>query len=281
MTTHEQYEDLVAAYAFETVDASERRQFEAHLPDCAACREAVADLRRVSVGLGLSVDAVEPPASLRERTIRAAIGAPRPAATSALPTGRVGRPSSAGGAVPLWWRLALAASVVLTAGMGAYAWSLNAEVDSLRDLLAQATVQSNRLRADLAAARVDTGRLTHTVTVIGAPDVLRVEMKGQAGALQSLGRAYVSGSTGVIFRATALPTPNPGRTYELWIIPPGGGKPIGAGTFGVDASGNAIVNIPMPAGVSAAAAIAVSDEPTGGSPTGGPTGPVVLMGAIS
>jgi anti-sigma-K factor RskA len=279
--THEHYEDIVAAYAFDTADALERQQFEAHLPTCASCREALDDLRRVSAGLGLSVDPVEPPAALKARVMQTAVAGSSRLGKGALERTEAGTGGTRRAPVPLGWRLALVASVLLAAGLATYSMNLRAQVGDLQALLAQVTAQSNQLRADLASARVDTARLTHTVAVIGAPDVIRVELKGGADAPRSLGRAYVS-SSGVIFSAKSLPTPRTGRTYQLWLIPPGAGaKPVDAGIFTVDPAGAVTLNVPMPSGISAAAVVAVSEEPAGGSPTGGPTGAVVLAGQAS
>jgi anti-sigma-K factor RskA len=285
--THEQYEDLVAAYAFDTADPIERQQFEAHLPTCASCRDALDDLRRVSAGLGLSIDPVEPPVALKARVMHAAVaGSSRLTNGTSTPRAEAGVGQVRHAPVPLGWRLALVASVLLAAGLATYAMNLRAQVGDLQALLTQVTAQSNQLRADLASARVDTARLTHTVAVIGAPDVIRVELKGGADAPGSLGRAYLS-SSGVIFSARSLPTPRTGRTYQLWLIPPGAGaKPVDAGIFSVDPAGAVTLNVPMPSGISAsgisvAAVVAVSEEPAGGSPTGGPTGAVVLAGQAS
>lgn len=64
-------------------------------------------------------------------------------------------------------------------------------------------------------------------------------------------------------------------TFELWFIPDGGSA-LSLGTF---ASGERL-NIPPEVGLTANATLAVSIEPSGGSPTGAPTGPVVAIGAL-
>jgi anti-sigma-K factor RskA len=76
------------------------------------------------------------------------------------------------------------------------------------------------------------------------------------------------------------PAPAPsGASYELWLLPAEGGAPISLGVLaGLDA------RIAIPAAqadrLRAGARLAVSVEPSGGSPTGAPTGPVILLGAI-
>jgi anti-sigma-K factor RskA len=69
------------------------------------------------------------------------------------------------------------------------------------------------------------------------------------------------------------------QSYELWLLPPGGGKPESMAVLGrLDTS---VALAPTYHGrVSAGAKLAVSVEPAGGSPTGAPTGPVILVGEV-
>lgn len=284
MTTHERYDDLATAYAFDTLDTRERQEFESHLDDCADCRLAIDDLRRVAAGLGLAADSVTPPASLRQRTLAAATrqGRERDVVSSA-PTGSpvdaLSRPAVTSRSPGSGWRALLAASVALALGLGTYAVMLRSQVQDLRELLAQSASQSNRLREELAAARVDRSRLTRTVNVLSAPDVLRVDLRGQSGASASGGRAFVS-NFGLIFSAQGLPALPAGRTYQLWVIPAGAGAtPVGAGTFDLDSAGRVAVSLPLPDGVPAVAAVAVTAEPAGGSAS--PTSPILLLGTAA
>ena len=67
----------------------------------------------------------------------------------------------------------------------------------------------------------------------------------------------------------------PGKDYELWILPPDG-KPVSVGLLPVD--GNTLVihlTDQQKQQLIRARALAISLEPTGGSPTGQPTGPVL------
>ena len=69
------------------------------------------------------------------------------------------------------------------------------------------------------------------------------------------------------------------QSYELWLLPPDGSAPRSIAVFGQLAG-----RVPVPAALvgqfAAGATLAVSVEPAGGSPTGAPTGPVILVGAI-
>jgi anti-sigma-K factor RskA len=72
----------------------------------------------------------------------------------------------------------------------------------------------------------------------------------------------------------------PGRAPELWLIP-AGQKPISVGMIMLDKPTTLALDPALLAQLGATAALAVSVEPVGGSPTGQPTGPVIAKGAIS
>ena len=70
------------------------------------------------------------------------------------------------------------------------------------------------------------------------------------------------------------------QSYELWLIPAEGGDPVSLAVLGaLDA--RFAINEDQRQRLRAGATLAVSIEPTGGSPTGRPTGLVILTGRIS
>jgi anti-sigma-K factor RskA len=69
------------------------------------------------------------------------------------------------------------------------------------------------------------------------------------------------------------------QSYELWLIPKEGGAPLSLAVLGrLDA--RLIVPQRYRTRLQSGATLAVSVEPAGGSPTGAPTGPVILVGAV-
>jgi hypothetical protein len=171
--------------------------------------------------------------------------------------------------------LVAAAAVVVAMVSGMYAWSLRSRIGSLEQMVSVSSAQADRLRDELISLRRSSETLIHTVQVISAPDVRQVVLKGQPGAEGATGRAYLSASRGIVFNADQLPALTPGRVYQLWLIA-GKAPPIGVGTFTVT-NGAGSLTVPLPAGVTAINAVAVTNEPApNGSQT--PTLPILLMG---
>ena len=81
-------------------------------------------------------------------------------------------------------------------------------------------------------------------------------------------------------RAARAVLAGPAQSYELWLLPAEGGAPVSLAVLGsLDA------RFALPPGqvgrLRTGAKLAVSVEPAGGSPTGAPTGAVILVGEIT
>ncbi|MFB3303051.1 anti-sigma factor domain-containing protein [Pseudomonas sp. AMR01] len=72
----------------------------------------------------------------------------------------------------------------------------------------------------------------------------------------------------------------PTRALELWAIP-AGGKPISLGLVPASGKGHIQLSKAQQALLTAPLTLAITLEPTGGSPTGQPTGPVLYQGALA
>lgn len=72
----------------------------------------------------------------------------------------------------------------------------------------------------------------------------------------------------------------PGKSYELWALPRGG-SPVSLGLLPRDGTLRRTLNEQQRAALLAADKVAVSIEPERGSPTGSPTGPVILVASVS
>jgi anti-sigma-K factor RskA len=72
-----------------------------------------------------------------------------------------------------------------------------------------------------------------------------------------------------------------GSSYELWVIPAAGGNPVSLGLLPAQGDLIRVLSAVQRDLVRTAMNIAVSVEPAGGSPTGTPTGPVIIVAPVS
>lgn len=83
-------------------------------------------------------------------------------------------------------------------------------------------------------------------------------------------------------RVTALASlkPQADKSFELWILPPDKSAPISLGVLPQQGNQQVVVS-EQTATLLADSGLAVTLEPVGGSPTGGPTGAVVYQGKLA
>lgn len=72
-----------------------------------------------------------------------------------------------------------------------------------------------------------------------------------------------------------------GKSYELWMLPAHGAKPVSLGLLPASGRASEALSARMLVALKSANGLAVSVEPAGGSPTGQPTGPVVYTAPIA
>ncbi|WP_225805044.1 anti-sigma factor [Streptomyces sp. NK15101] len=235
---------LAAAYALGALDDDERKDFDAHLQTCEACRQEAAEFAATTARLAAAV-AQAPPAAAKAQVMAAIDGVrqlpPRiPAPASAPAFGGVLRRR----ALPL----ALAASVAAAVLGGVAVW----QTQHAQDLEQQAGQAQQRL--DEVSA------------VLAAPDARTVHGKAANGALTTV--VASERQNRAVFTAANLPAPGAGKTYQLWLDHDGTMRPAGL----IDHDGTVILaGNPADAG-----AVGLTLEPAGGSPQPTTT-PLLLM----
>jgi anti-sigma-K factor RskA len=221
----------------------------------------------VANGLAHAVPQLDPPAGLRDRVLRAAV---QSAAPQVAPF-----KLRASSAMPTWF--AIAASIAAVA-LGLYAMTLRERVGELQERLRDANARAEGLEREVNVARTTADRANEFRAILTASDVRRIDLAGQKAAPGAGGRAFWSPSRRqLVLTADNLPTLAPGRTYQLWVIPPGtGSKPVSAGLLDLDPGGRVLTLTSTD--LDQVHTVAVSEEPAGGVPQ--PTGPLVLAGSI-
>ncbi len=125
---------------------------------------------------------------------------------------------------------------------------------------------ATRLDGQLRSQTIELTRLNEAFAILNGPDT-RVTSFGAGRAQPPKGKVFVSPAQGVLLIASNLPPTQPGKAYEMWVIPDGGkGTPIPAGVFRSAADGSAMHIQRGPVDVTAPPVIAVTVEPEAGSP---------------
>jgi anti-sigma-K factor RskA len=83
---------------------------------------------------------------------------------------------------------------------------------------------------------------------------------------------------GSVLVTPTLLQPAAGHDHELWLIAGEGAAPVSLGLVRTTAPQRLAVPAALRGALRPAATLALSVEPTGGSPTGAPTGPVIAAG---
>ncbi len=242
---------LTGAYAADALPDDERRTFEAHLAECEACAQEVAELQATSAALAAAV-AEEPPAAMKAAvmaridTVRQEPPRQRPVTIGDAGDRRSADDHGAGEVVDLartrqpWHHrlLAPAAAVLAIAVLG------------MTGIIAN-------LNARISTMEAQTGRVAD---VVAAADAQIVEMAPHDGATARVVYSPTRGEG--VFLADGLPAAPGEMVYELWFIGEDGPSP--AGIFEADDRGR--VTHVVTGDMQAVQAMAITVEPAGGSP---------------
>lgn len=258
MGLHDQLGDQSAAYVLGALTPAELVAFEAHLAGCLVCAAEVRSLTPIMARLALLGPAEQPGAGVRGRLL------------AAISTGS-SRSWSAS-----WF--AAAASVTLAVALGGYAAQLRGRVSGLETRLRDATLRAEAGERQVADARRVAFDAQSQVAVLAAPDLARIVLAGQPVAPSASARAFWSRTRGLVFTASNLPAPPPGRAYQLWVLT-NQPAPISAGMLALDPTGRVNVRFDTPLDLPRPVAMAVTLEPEGGVPA--PTGDKYLVGLVT
>lgn len=274
---HEPWLDSAALHALGALAGDDLVAFETHLVTCHICRRELASLQPVAAALAAAVPQVEPPDALKAR-VMAAVGV-APAAGDAAVAARIATTDAhdrqtLARAIP--W-LAVAASIMVSIGLGTYAATLRGRITILESELRVARAEASEQFAHVAATRRTMAALEERLNVVAAPDASRVTLAGQAVAPNAGGQADWSPSRGLALAVDSLPPLRPDRTYQVWLLT--SGAPVSIGLLQPDADGDRVAVFAAPPGGVVPTGIALSEEPAGGLPA--PSGQIYLVGLLA
>lgn len=270
--THEAASEALEALALDALDASEREGVMAHVAGCAECQRELAALESVASEIALAAPPLPMAPAQRDRIkarLVARAAADRADAEHAFADVRAKaspgvtplRTSHRGMGAANW--MAMAAGLVAIMGVGGY-MRASREQTALRTSLQEAQAERG---AGLAA--MDSLR-----TTLEDRDRMIANLTGAQVAVMTLASPSPTPSTGRMFWDQAhdawtlvahrVPMPKSGRTYQLWLMTPT--AKINAGTFMPKPNGEVMMRATMAMPTDSLAAVAVTEEPMGGSP---------------
>jgi anti-sigma-K factor RskA len=240
---HDENELRCAEYALGVLDARERAALEQDVERDPALQRTLDDWHRRLAPLALDVRAIAPPARVWTR-IQRDLGF-LSARTSDAPA-----PRGLWHSLDLWRWIGIGASVAALVLLGVNLKSLQ---------------QTTPAPQQVPTATVDNGYMVATIA-------------RKDGVAHWTATVDIHNSRMIVVPAV-LASVDPDKATELWLIP-ANHKPIALGVF--PARESATMHLPpeIMAQLNAQAVLAVSLEPTGGSPTGQPTGPVLATGEM-
>jgi hypothetical protein len=260
----------LALYAVGALSQAEMDAARGHLLVCARCKE---ELRQNSLALAAyaqTAPEVVLPEGAKQRFMARVAESPK--SVQAPHTAAPPQPLKVKSSWRAWFNL------------GSAPWT-GALAGALAILLAVAAIDDFRQRAQigplLAQAQrgaIDSAQLAQLMELLTSTHAQRVSLhQAPVASPPPEGRVVYEPRTGKLLMTASNLRPLPaGKTYELWILQPGGAKPLPAGIFAPDSTGNAaMILVPAPPGLTVQG-FGVTIENAGGSQT--PTLPIVLSG---
>jgi hypothetical protein len=236
----EELREMYELYALGLLDGDEKTEMDAHLRrGCVTCQQSLTDAQAINAVLLSSVPVMEPSSRLKRRVM---------ASMGIQPAG--------------WtWAAALAAACLLVVTL----WLSDQERRRANELA--------QTRGELIQVAAERDRVFQALSFLNQPDTKQVGFgKGARG------NVFLNASRGILLISSNLPRLDPGKIFEMWVIPKGG-APRPAGLFEANPDGTALHVLAGAVDLASLGAVAVTIEPEAGSPA--PTSTPIIAAAIS
>jgi anti-sigma-K factor RskA len=280
----DQFREMYEAYALGTLDPPERAALEAHLATgCAECAKAVAEARWLVSQLAYLAPEASTSDMLKGRLMQTVRSESKSKSSSPVASGPTTTPTG----IPYWLSAGIAALVLLTLY---FAWEAHRLKQELRAANEQnqrneqmvASTENERAASqqELTAMQEQMAKMRRENAILTDPASVKITLaaqKIQAPQMVAMWHAEY----GIVLTGQKVPMPSGNRVLQLWLIPKApGGKPMPSMTVRPDANGNFVILVSNPpAAGSDTKALAITEEPAGGSAA--PTTTPKWVGAMS
>lgn len=262
MSAHPTRDEDFDLYALGVLEGDDKRAIESHVNSCPECAQKLAEARGRVALLALAAPPVAPAAAAKSRLLQQV----RQATLSKRAT-QVLEPEYTGGFFSRWWSALLVPAGVALVIATIFLWTQNRRLDQ----------QLAILRADAQQQRQQLQEAREMADLVTSRNTILVPLSSQPGMPKGAAHVMYNQKMGMLMYEGELEPAPANKTYELWVVP-AKGNPISAGVFTPGSDNSTHFMMKLPEGV-VPKAFAVTIEPAGGRPQ--PTGPAVLMGAVS
>ena len=266
MKNCDQFRELIEAYALGALDLEDRSALEAHLATgCAECAKAVEEARWLVSQLAYTAPQAAPSDMLKGRlmqTVRAE------AETQTKP-----RVLPAKSAIPFWLWAGVAALLVFSIYSAWNAQRLQTEIREANSRAATLAEERQKVEQQLTAAKLE-------AKILMDPSSVKIMLPGSDAKGPQL-EAKWNSQLGIVVMGDKIPMPAEHHVLQLWFIPKApGAKPMPSMMSWPDANGKLVMLVSNPPeSMDAIKAIAITEEPAGGSPW--PTTTPLWVGGVS
>ena len=266
MKNCDQFRELIEPYALGALDPEDRAALQAHLATgCADCAKAVEEARWLVSQLAYAAPEAAPSDMLKGRlmqTVRAE------AQSQAKPHVLPGK-----SAIPFWLWAGVAALLVFSIYSAWNARRLNNEIRQANERAAALIHEREKTEQELALAKRE-------AMILMDPNSVKIALKSGDAQGPQLEAKWHS-QLGVVVMGENIPMPSPHHVLQLWFIPKKAGQmPMPSMMIRPDASGKFVLLVSNPPeSMDATKALAISEEPEGGSAW--PSNPPRYSGGVS
>jgi anti-sigma-K factor RskA len=276
----DQFREMYEAYALGALDLPEGAALEAHLASgCAECAKAVAEARWLVAQLAY----LAPEASSSDMLKSRLMGTVRSEAKSSSPSATATKTTTPSG-IPYWLSAGIAALLLLTLY---FAWDAHRLKQGLRaanerneQIVANTQNERAASQQELTAMQEQMAKMRRENAILTDPASVKITLAAQKIQAPQM-VAMWHDKYGIVLTGQKVPMPSGNRVLQLWLIPKApGGKPMPSMTVRPDANGNFVILVSNPPAASSnTKALAITEEPAGGSAA--PTTTPKWVGAMS